>query len=77
MTSCKPGVPSVLCAYLLHQLDPVIPLEGLHCHTPGVSELSQVNRLRGVNSAQVNQVLQPLQTQRLVLTSEAGENNKK
>lgn len=77
MSTCKPEELSVLCAYLLHQVDTVIPLERLHCHPSGVSELSQVNRLSGVHSAQIDQVLQPLETQRLVLTSEAGERDKK
>jgi len=67
----------VLYAYLLHQLDTIIPLERLHRDTSGVSELRQVNRLLGVNSAQINQVLQPLKAERLILASEAGERKTK
>lgn len=47
--------------YLINELDPIVSLQWLDCHSPAVDKLGQVYGLGGVDSSQINQVLQSFQ----------------
>lgn len=63
-------------SYLINKLDTVVPLQRLDCHSSGIDQLCQVDGLGRVHSSQIDQVLQPLQRQRLVLRSPTEEESK-
>jgi hypothetical protein len=57
-------------AYLLNQLDPIIPFKWLDGYTSPIDKLGQVNGLSWIDSTQINKILQSLETQRLILAPE-------
>lgn len=62
--------------YLVDQLDSIVPLQRLDCHSSSIDQLGQVYGLGRVDSSQIDQVLQSLQRQRLVLRTAAGEEHR-
>lgn len=53
--------------YFIDQLDTIVPLQRLDCHSSGIHQLGQVYGLACIDTSQINQVLETLQRQRLVL----------
>lgn len=47
--------------YLINKMDTIVPLQRLDCHSSGIDQLCQVNRLGRVHSSQIDQVLQSFQ----------------
>lgn len=62
--------------YLINKLDSIVPLQRLDRHSSGIDELGQVYGLGRVNTAQIDQVLQSFQWQRLVLRTSTKKNKK-
>lgn len=59
--------------YLIDQLDSIVPLQRLDSHSSGIDELGQVYGLGWVHSAQIDQILKPFQSKRLVLGTPTGK----
>lgn len=65
------------CIYFIDQLDSIVPFQRLDCHSSGIHELGQVYGLACVDTSQIDQVLEPLQRQRLVLRPATENRNRK
>lgn len=46
--------------YFIDQLDSVVPLQRLDCHSSGINQLGQVYGLACIDTPQIDQVLEPL-----------------